>query len=219
MTKHFENQIESLKKKILHLTAMVEQSLTEAVRSVRDRDIALADKVIAADESIDEFEVEVEEDCLKTLALYQPVASDLRFIIAVLKINNDIERIGDLAVNIAQRAKSLVTLKSEDNPFELPEMSELTLAMVKKSIDALIKMDAGLAREVGTMDDRIDDMHKNAYRTAESEISKSPKLVGYYINLLGISRYLERIADHATNIAEDVVYLVEGNIIRHQIVE
>lgn len=216
MTKHFHNQIESLKKKILHLTAMVEQSLTEAVRSVDERDVSLAVKVIAADESIDDFEVEVEEECLKTLALYQPVASDLRFIIAVLKMNNDLERIGDLALNIAQRAKTLAEYENEVSPINLKEMSKLTLSMVRKCTDALVALDADQAREVGAMDDEVDEMHKNAYLVTEAAIQKSPQKVAFFINVLGISRYLERIADHATNIAEDVVYLVEGTIIRHQ---
>ena len=216
MTKHFENQIESIKKKILHLTAMVEQNLEEAVRSVNERDLKLAVKIISTDDAIDHFEVEIEEDCLKTLALYQPVASDLRFIITVLKINSDIERIGDLAVNIAQRAKTLAESKNNKVPFDLSGMAHLTLIMVKKSTDALVLLDANLAREVITMDDKIDDMHRGAYEAIEKEIVKDPHAVEYYINLLGVSRYLERIADHSTNIAEDVVYLVEGHIVRHQ---
>jgi phosphate transport system protein len=216
VTKHFQNQIENLKKRILNLTALVEQNLELAVRSVEDRDVKLAVKVIATDDEIDHQEVEIEEECLKTLALYQPVASDLRFIIAVLKINSDIERIGDLAVNIAQRAKSLADSKNRNIPFDLPGMFGLTISMVKKSTDALVLLDPELAREVGSMDDRIDEMHKGAYKTVEEEIIKEPQEVEYYINLLGVSRYLERIADHATNIAEDVVYLVEGQIVRHQ---
>jgi len=216
VTKHFENQIESIKKKILHLTAMVEQNLEEAVRSVNERDLKLAVKIISTDDAIDHFEVEIEEDCLKTLALYQPVASDLRFIITVLKINSDIERIGDLAVNIAQRAKTLAESKNNKVPFDLSGMAHLTLIMVKKSTDALVLLDANLAREVITMDDKIDDMHRGAYEAIEKEIVKDPHAVEYYINLLGVSRYLERIADHSTNIAEDVVYLVEGHIVRHQ---
>ncbi len=216
MTKHFQDQIDNLKKKILHLTAMVEQNLEEAVRSVKERDVKLAIKVIATDDAIDHYEVEIEEDCLKTLALYQPVASDLRFIITVLKINSDIERIGDLAVNIAQRAKTLAESKNQNVPFDLSEMFKLTLSMVKKSTDALVLLDPNLARDVAAMDDKIDDMHRGAYEVVEKEIIKDPQGVEYYINLLGVSRYLERIADHATNIAEDVVYLVEGQIVRHQ---
>lgn len=216
MAKHFQNEIDALKKKILHLTALVEQNLESAVRAVDERDIKLAVKVIATDDAIDQAEVEIEEECLKTLALYQPVATDLRFIIAVLKINSDIERIGDLAVNIAQRAKTLAESKNKNVPLDLSEMSRLTLSMVKKSTDSLVKLDSQLARQVGGMDDRVDEMHRDAYRTVESEIIKDPQSVEYYINLLGVSRYLERIADHATNIAEDVVYLVEGQIVRHQ---
>jgi phosphate transport system protein len=216
VTKHFHNQIDNLKKKILHLTALVEQNLELAVRSVEERDIKLAVKVIDTDDEIDHQEVEIEEDCLKTLALYQPVATDLRFIIAVLKINSDIERIGDLAVNIAQRAKSLAESQNRTIPFDLSAMFRIAISMVKKSTDALVLLDPDLARDVGAMDDKVDDMHKEAYKKVEAEITKDPESVVYFINLLGVSRYLERIADHATNIAEDVVYLVEGQIVRHQ---
>ncbi len=216
MTKHFQNEIDGLKKKILHLTALVEQNLESAVRAVDERDIKLAVKVIATDDAIDQAEVEIEEECLKILALYQPVATDLRFIIAVLKINSDIERIGDLAVNIAQRAKTVAESKNRNVPFDLSGMSRLTLSMVKKSTDSLVKLDSQLARLVGAMDDQVDEMHRGAYRAVEKEITKDPQAVEYYINLLGVSRYLERIADHSTNIAEDVVYLVEGQIVRHQ---
>jgi len=148
MTKHFHKEIEKLKKKILHLSAMVEESLTLAVKAVTDRDPVLAGQVIEVDNEIDNIEVDVEEECLKILALHQPVAIDLRFIIAALKINNDLERIGDLAGNIAKRTTDLSQWERRDVPYDLPAMLSRVVIMVKMCTDALIKMDTGLAREV-----------------------------------------------------------------------
>ncbi len=215
MTQHFQKEIEKLKKKILHLSAMVEESLTLAVKAVTNRDSALARQIIDFDNEIDEMEVDVEEECLKTLALHQPVAIDLRFIIAVLKINNDLERIGDLASNIAERTTDLVQWKNRDVPFDLPAMLTHSITMVKKSTDALISMDPMLAREVCASDDYMDELHRLAFKVVQEEIKNKPEMVDYYIQLLSVSRVLERIADHATNIAEDVIYMVEGQIIRH----
>ena len=216
MSKHFKKEIEKLKKKILHLSAMVEESLTLAVKAVTDRDSKLAQQIIEVDNEIDNMEVDVEEECLKILALHQPVAIDLRFIIAVLKINNDLERIGDLAGNIAKRTTALAQWETREVPFSLPEMLTLAVTMVKKSTDALITMDTALAREVGASDDLMDEMHRLSFKAIQREIQKKPEQVEYYILLLSVSRVLERIADHATNIAEDVIYMVEGEIIRHR---
>ncbi len=216
MTKHLHNEVAKLKKSVLHLTAMVEESLMAAVRSVTERNVELAQRVIDGDTAIDEMEVEVEEECLKILALHQPVAIDLRFIIAVLKINNDLERIGDLAVNIANRARALTSLAIRDVPFDLRAMLSSTVKMVERASDALVRMDPAIGREVCRADDEIDHMHQNAFHVVHDEIRRNPTAAEYYINLLSVSRNLERIADHATNIAEDVIYMVDGEIIRHR---
>ncbi|RKX23277.1 MAG: phosphate transport system regulatory protein PhoU [Candidatus Zixiibacteriota bacterium] len=215
MTKHFVAQTKVLKKMILHLTAMVEDNLRNAVQSVTTGDSELAAKVVATEEKIDRYEVEVEEECLKTLALYQPVAIDLRFIVAVLKINNDLERISDLATNIAQRTGDLIKHRSVGVPFDLDGMLVKTTAMVKGSADALVARDSVLAWKVCEDDDEVDRIHHDAYIKVQDEICARPDLVDYYVNLLSVSRNLERIADHATNIAEDVIYMVEGEIVRH----
>lgn len=215
MTKHFLHQTEHLKKKILHLTALVEDNMRNAVRSVTELNRELAERVVEADVEIDAYEVEIEEDCLKTLALYQPVAIDLRFIVAVLKINNDLERIGDLATNIAHRTNSLYRHKDERVPFDMGRMLAKTMAMVQESADALVGSDVKIAQKVLKDDQEIDQLHHDAYAQLQAEIKKNPELVEYYISLLSVSRNLERIADHATNIAEDVIYMVEGEIIRH----
>lgn len=216
MTRYFHKEIEKLKKKILHLSAMVEESLTLAVKAVTERDPILAGQVIDVDNDIDNIEVDVEEECLKILALHQPVAIDLRFIVAALKINNDLERIGDLAGNIAKRTTDLAQWDSHDVPYDLPDMLKQVVLMVKTCTDSLVKMDPDLAQEVCSMDDRVDELYRLSFKAVQEQIRKKPEMVEYYIYLLSISRNLERIADHSTNIAEDVIYMVSGEIIRHR---
>jgi len=216
MTKHFQNEIERLKKKILHLAALVEESLQLAVRAVNDRDLALADRVINGDPVIDLLEIEVEEDCLKILALHQPVAADLRYVVAVLKINSDLERIADLAVNIAERARDQARNAHMAVAFDLTDMLNRTVKMVHKSVDALVAQDPVKAQEVRVEDDEIDAMHRATFRKIQQLISENPDKVEYLVCLLSVSRNLERIADHATNVAEDVVYMIEGEIVRHR---
>ena len=216
MTRYFQREIQKLKKRLLHLAATVEESLKTAIRAVTERDTTLAGEVVNRDNEIDQMEVELEEDCLKTLALHQPVAIDLRFLVAVLKINSDLERIGDLAVNIAKRTHQLARTSNTDIPFDLPGMLQLAIEMVKRAVDALIEMDAKSAGQVCCDDDDLDDRHRAAYSAVEQRIVERPEEAGYYITLLGISRNLERIGDHATNIAEDVIYMVDGEIVRHR---
>jgi len=215
MSAHLQREIERLKKKILSISARVEAAIQDAVRSLKNRDPALAEKVIEGDAEIDRIEVEMEEDCLKVLALYQPVAADLRYVVAVLKINNDLERIGDQAVNIAERAEFLATQKRLEFPGELTLMLEKAQAMLRKSLDALINQDAVLAREVIAQDDEVDDLNRKMYSLIQSCICKEMDQLACFIAILSVSRQLERIADQVTNIAEDIVYLVEGEIVRH----
>jgi phosphate transport system protein len=215
MTKHFQNEIERLKKKILHMAALVEEALELSVNAAIDRDVGLAQRVISADSGIDAFEIEVEEECLKILALHQPVAADLRYVVAVLKINNDLERIADLAVNIAERALDLATTAEHSVPYDLSSMLEAAVGMVRQSVDALVRRDVTAAQQVRLDDDQVDNLHKSAHRAVIENIRRSPEKGDYLISLLSISRNLERIADHATNVAEDVIYMVEGEIVRH----
>jgi phosphate transport system protein len=185
------------------------------VRSVEKREADLADKVIDMDKAVDIMEIEVEEECLKVLALHQPVATDLRFIVAVLKINNDLERIGDLTVNIAER--SLVLANRPDFVFSsnFPAMMEKARLMLKKCLDSLVNLDAKLALEVCASDDEVDALYREMFEKVKTGIRQSPDSIDDYLDMLSISRHLERIADHATNIAEDVIYMIEGSIIRH----
>lgn len=216
MPKHLQREIENLKKKILSLGARVETTVHDAMRSIETRDAALARKIIEEDIQIDQTEVEVEEECLKILALYQPVAIDLRFIVAVLKINNDLERIGDLAVNIAERSSYLAGQPEVNVSFDFAQMSEKTEAMLNKSLDALVNLSSQLAHEVCMSDDAIDNMNRQAYLRVQEAIRKHPDQMSSLIHLLSVSRHLERIADHATNIAEDVIYMIDGEIVRHK---
>ncbi|MCK5243893.1 MAG: phosphate signaling complex protein PhoU [Desulfobacterales bacterium] len=215
MPVHLHKELERLKKRILSLGAMAEERVRMAVKALDLRDAALAEKIINSDHEIDELEVDVEEECLKILALHQPVAIDLRFLIATIKINNDLERVADEAVNIAQRVVVLTKRVRLDLPFSYSLMAEKSAAMLKESLDAFVNMDDDLALHVRVSDDEVDTMLNEAYDAVKHAISEHPERVGYLINLLLISRHLERIADHATNIAEEVVYLIEGEIVRH----
>jgi phosphate transport system protein len=215
MPKHFHRELEKLKKRILTLGAMVEERVYMATKAIENNDSDLADKIITSDYEIDEMEVDIEEECLKILALYQPVAVDLRFITAVIKINNDLERIADEAVNIARGVKYIAKGEKLHFDFDFYLMAEKTEAMVKKSLDALVNLDVDLAFKVCLLDDEVDQFNGEAHRKVKDVIKDNPEYVEYFINLLLISRHLERIADHATNIAEEVIYLIEGEIVRH----
>jgi len=216
MAKHFDRELEKLKKKILSLGALVEERVYLAIKAIESRDPDLAKRIIRSDHEIDETEVEVEEECLKILALYQPVAIDLRFIVAVIKINNDLERIGDQAVNIAERIQSIAKYPKISFHFDYTEMAEIAAAMLKQSLDALVNLDIDMAFRILTLDDEVDDIQGNAYSQIKQAMREHPEEMTYLINLYLISRHLERVADHATNIAEEVIYLVEGEIVRHE---
>ena len=216
MSRHLQIELENLKKKLLALAAIIETAVRDATLSIEKRDSELAQKIIDDDINIDHTEVEIEEDCLKVLALHQPVAVDLRFIVAVLKINNDLERIGDLAVNIAERAVFLAGQSKVNISIDLVDMAHNTQSMLKKSIDALINHDAELAHKVCASDDIVDQMNRQMYLKVQEAIIKNPEQISSLIHLLSASRHLERIADHTTNIAEDVIYMIEGQIIRHK---
>ncbi|MBN2590637.1 MAG: phosphate signaling complex protein PhoU [Sedimentisphaerales bacterium] len=216
MAKHLQREIDNLKRQILSLGATVESTVRDAALSIENRDEKLAKKIIDDDIKIDNAEVEIEEDCLKILALHQPVAIDLRFIVAVLKMNSDLERIGDLAVNIAERAAFLSHQPRVNISIDLVEMAHKTMSMLRDSLDALINHDSVLANRVCANDDDVDQMNRQMYLEVQDKITKNPEQIYSLIHLLSVSRHLERIADHATNIAEDVIYMLEGRIIRHK---
>jgi len=209
-------EINKLEKKLLALSAQAEESVHKAVKAVEARDAELAEQVIQSDVEIDRMEVDLEEDVLKILALHQPVAVDLRFIIAVLKINNDLERVGDLATTIAKRARVLSDTTPVEPPFDLRAMAEKAWGMIRRSVDAVVGMDPELARSVRAEDKELDRSHQESCRRIEAGIARNVTLVGAYSAYQAVSRALERVGDHAANIAEDVIYMVEGEIVRHE---
>ena len=216
MARHIEHQIAQLKNSILQFGTIVEESISRSNTALFKRDVELAQKVIANDTEIDRLEVELEEECLKVLALYQPVAADLRFVVAVLKINNDLERIGDLASNIAKTVSKLTTTGPLELPEEISSMAKQVEEMVKNSLDAVVKANPDLARQVRKEDDIVDAGRHTVRKLVMQQIKKDPEKVEGLLQINSISKHLERIADMATNIAEDVIYMVEGEIVRHR---
>lgn len=218
MSKHLQNDLELLKKEIMNMACMAEQATNKALIALQEYRKDLAEEVIRNDEKMDQKEIQIEEECLKVLALHQPVASDLRFVITLIKVNNDLERIGDLAVNIAERALHIAEYDPLHIHLEFPGMTNAVRLMLKQSLDALSTGDTTLAREVLTMDDQVDDANSRIFETLQNFMRKHPDAIEHAQNLLSASRQLERIGDLATNISEDVVYMVEGEIIRHRFV-
>ncbi len=216
MARHIEHQIAQLKNSILQFGTIVEESISRSNTALFKRDVELAQKVVANDTEIDRLEVELEEECLKVLALYQPVAADLRFVVAVLKINNDLERIGDLASNIAKTVSQFTITGPLELPEEISSMAKQVEEMVKNSLDAVVKADPDLARQVRKEDDIVDAGRHTVRKLVMQQIKKDPEKVEGLLQINTISKHLERIADMATNIAEDVIYMVEGEIVRHR---
>jgi phosphate transport system protein len=213
--KHLQRDLDKLQRDMLALANSVEEAIHKAIRALCERDLISAQEVITGDSQIDQDENLVEEECLKILALHQPVAIDLRRIAAALKINTDLERMADLAEEIAERALHLATLPITPIPAKLQRMSDLTARMVKQSLDAFVYADARKAREVCRLDDDVDRCNNEIIEELTDMMRDSPDRVEAGLSLFSTTRHLERIADHATNIAEDAVFLVEGTIIRH----
>jgi phosphate transport system protein len=211
----FHHELTKLNKRLLKLTAMVEERVRQAASVIASKDPELIQKLIRSDYEIDDMEIEIEEDCLKILALHQPVASDLRFIVAVIKINNELERIADIAVNIAMRVDNISKFKHQAAvSYNFSKMSDRVVKMLNASIQALINRDAVLAKSVFLDDDEVDAYRNRCYEDIKKRIMADPEHPGYHINTYLLARHLERIADRAVNIAEEVIYFVEGTITR-----
>ncbi|HUU46167.1 MAG TPA: phosphate signaling complex protein PhoU [Acidobacteriota bacterium] len=217
MTRHLHRDLDGLKKELLAMGTLVEEATSKAILALVNRRPELAEEVRCGDKLIDIREVEVEEHCLKVLALHQPVAHDLRFIVAVMKVNNDLERMGDLAVNIAERAAFLTAHDPIAVPLRIQELGEKVRAMVRGSLDALINRDPVLARQICADDDEVDAINRDFYTRLQAAMRENPEIIERAINVLSASRHLERMADSATNIAEDVIFMVEGEIVRHRL--
>ncbi len=212
----FHAELESLKKQLLGLSALAEEAFRGAVRALDDGDRDTARAVIDADPRIDRAEVDLEEECLKVLALHQPVATDLRFLITVLRLTGDLERIGDVAVKIARRTLDLLELGGPPVALNLGAMADRTADMLARSLDALVGVDASKAREVRVADDEVDAMKRERVAQIKEIMVREPDRMETCLHLMSVVRHLERVADYATNIAEEVVYLAEGLIVRHQ---
>jgi phosphate transport system protein len=217
MTSLLHKELEHLEKQLLALTAIVEENVQLSFRALTERDVPLAEKLIASDEIVNRKEVELEEECLKVLALHQPVASDLRMIVAILKINSNLERIADQAVNISERAVDIARFPQVECPLNLDDMAPKVIAMLEKAIDALVNADLKLAQQVLELDEEVDTVHGMNYKLFKEYIRENSKTIDTVLSYLTVSRHLERVADLATNIAEDVIYLNEGTIVRHTI--
>jgi phosphate transport system protein len=214
-SRHYEQELQVLKEKILLLGGKVEEMIASAMKSLLDRKPDLARRVIDSDREVDSAEMEIDHLCLSLLALRQPAASDLRFIATALKIVTDLERIGDLAVNIAERSIEL----SEEPPLkpyiDIPRMASAASGMVGQALDAFVKRDPGLAREVLLADAAVDDLYVKVFRELLACMVEDPKNVGRALRLTFIAKHLERLADHATNIAQMVIFMCEGRDVRH----
>jgi phosphate transport system protein len=215
MQRHFHEELELVKEKTLKQGSLVETMVEQAVSSLVDRDSRLAEEVIASDQKVDALDVEIEEDCLRLLALHQPAAKDLRFITTAMKITTDLERMADQAVNICQRAIELNDEPQLKPYIDIPIMSQLSQRMMREALDAFVRRDADLARQVIPEDNKVDGLKNQIFRELLTFMMEDPRTIPRAIRLILVSRHLERIADHATNIAEMVVFLVEGKNIRH----
>ena len=216
MAKHLQRDLDQLKREILAVGTLVEEAIGKSLRLLEDRDLAMIDEILEGDATIDEREVEVEEECLKVMALHQPMAADLRFVIAVLKVNNDLERMGDLACNIAKRCRHALMRPAAPDLVDFAALGEKVLGMVHASLEALVHQDPEMAREVCRMDEEVDVIHRSNYELFKRRMRDDPALVEDAVNALTVSRSLERIADLATTVAEDIVFMVDGEVIRHQ---
>jgi len=216
MSQHLHRDLEALEQNLLAQSAIVEQMIYRASQSLRELRTDLLEKLLEDEESVNAREVAIEEECLKILALHQPVAIDLRRVATVLKINGDLERIADLAVNIGERAQTLVLHSEFPFPEHLDEMVEVSIGMVRDVLDAFVRLDIDAAREICLRDDIVDDFNRQIIGNLHEHLQEHVGEVTPALQYFSASRHIERIADHATNIAEDIIYLVAGEIARHR---
>lgn len=215
MQRHFDEELQDLKEKLLKMSSLVEKAIATSMKALVDRKDELARGVIKSDDGINTLEIEIDELSLKMLALHQPQAGDLRFITSIMKINNDLERMGDLAVNIAERTIELLKSPLLKPLIDIPRMAATAQGMVKDSLDAFVKNDPKLAKSVCERDDRVDNLNDQIFRELLTYMLQDPKTIERALDLILVGRNLERIADHATNICEDVIYIVDGRTIKH----
>jgi phosphate transport system protein len=215
--RHFQEELESLQGRLLEMGGLAEERVRAAVQGLASRDAAAIDKVLRGDEPVNRLHIEVDERCFRLLALYQPMATDLRAIVAAVKINTDLERVGDLAVNIAEAAQRYVGHAPVKKLIDIPKMGEIAQSMLRDSLDAYVKRDTALAHEVLNEDDELDGLKTQVFRELLTYMLQDPSTVEPALDLILVSRHLERIGDHATNIAEDVIFMVSALDVRHHL--
>ncbi|HEY5648927.1 MAG TPA: phosphate signaling complex protein PhoU [Nitrospiria bacterium] len=215
MQRHFDDELKSVKDRILRMGALVEEQVSNAIKSLVERNSELARDVIASDHRVNALDVEIDEECLRLIALHQPMARDLRFLTTAMKISTELERMSDLAENVSERAIELNQEPQLKPYIDIPRMAKHAQNMVKETLDAFVNHDSKLARKVCGDDDYMDEVNDQIFRELLSFMLEDPHTISRAIRITFISKYLERIADHATNVGELVVYLVEGKIIRH----
>jgi len=212
---HFEEEMQALRNRLLNMGALVEERVHDATHALIERRLDTAERIITSDQDVNELQIEIDERCLRLLALQQPMASDLRLITAAMKINADLERIGDQAVNIAEQAVRILAHPPLKPLIDLPRMAEISERMTRESLDAFVRKDAKLARAILARDDEVDQLKDHVFRVLLTYMMADPGTIERALGLILVSRHLERIADHATNIAEDVIFVVEAKDVRH----
>ena len=219
MERHFDEELKNLKEKLLRVSGLVEESIGSSIKALMDRNAELAYKVIKGDDAVNRLEIDIDDLCLKLLALHQPTAGDLRFITSTMKINSDLERIGDLAVNIAQRTLDLIKVPPLKLRLNIPKMAASAQAMLKDSLNAFVNKDSQLAYEVCKRDDEVDDLNHEIFMELLKAKPADQTPVERVIDLILVAKNLERVADHSTNICEDIIYMVDGKVIKHHITD
>ncbi|HDN85661.1 MAG: phosphate transport system regulatory protein PhoU [Candidatus Omnitrophota bacterium] len=219
MERHFDEELKELKQKLVETSELVKKMIRNAVESLKERNESLIGKVFEDEKKVNMAQIEIDDHALKLIALRQPAASDLRFIISVIKINSDLERMADLAVNIAERNKELLKEPPLKPLIDVPRMAQITQGMLEDAIKAFLEKDSELARDICKRDDTVDNLNDQIFRELLTYMLSDPKNINRAIKLILVGKYLERIADHSTNIAEDVYYIIEGKDIRHHIEE
>ncbi len=212
---HFEEEMQALRNRLLNMGALVEERVHDATHALIERRLDTAERIITSDQDVNELQIEIDERCLRLLALQQPMASDLRLITAAMKINADLERIGDQAVNIAEQAVRILAHPPLKPMIDLPRMAQIAEKMTRESLDAFVRKDAKLARAILARDDEVDQLKDQVFRVLLTYMMADPGTIERALGLILVSRHLERIADHATNIAEDVIFVVEAKDVRH----
>jgi phosphate transport system protein len=212
---HFESELQALKNRLLNMGALVEERVHGAIQALMERNLGAAEAIVRGDQEVNELQIEIDERCLRLFALQQPMASDLRLITAAMKINADLERIGDQAVNIAEQSVRILAHPPLKPQIDLPRMAEIAERMTRESLDAFVRKDAALARAILTRDDEVDQLKDHVFRVLLTYMMADPGTIERALSLILVSRHIERIADHATNIAEDVIFVVEAKDVRH----